>query len=313
MQHSQTRMITVDLDGTLLGPDARVSPRNLAALQAAAAAGIHIVVATGRRHTYALHVLREIGMPVQTVMITSNGAVVRTLAGAPIERTFMPNETARWLCGHIGEFRNALVITFDKLLPDGEDAKGSLVVEELEDLTASIGNWIRSNERYLERVTPIEDALNGDPPIQMMLCGTVERMRRAELRMLEDPRIHAVGETRPDSLLTLNRTEYADRDLSLLDILPAGCSKGNALLRLAASHNIAPHEIMAIGDNYNDLSMLEVVGRPVLMGNAPLDLQAVALQRNWHITASNEIDGVAEAIYETFPELDPEPLTAATA
>ena len=303
MQHSQIRMITVDLDGTLLGPDARVSARNLAALHAAAAAGVHIVVATGRRHTYALHVLREIGMPARTFMITSNGAVVRTLAGALIERTFMPNATALWLCGHLGEFRNALVITFDKLLPGGEDARGSLVVENLEELTLSIGNWLRANERYLERVEPIEDALRGEPPIQMMLCGTVERMRHAEQRMLEDPRIHDVGKTCPDSLLTLNRTEYPDKDLSLLDILPAGCSKGNALLRLAASHNIAPHEIMAIGDNYNDLSMLEVVGRPVLMGNAPLDVQAIALERNWHITTSNDLDGVAAAIYESFPEL----------
>jgi hydroxymethylpyrimidine pyrophosphatase-like HAD family hydrolase len=299
-------MITVDLDGTLLNLDARVSARNLAALHAAAQAGIQIVVATGRRHCYALHVLRGIGMPEQTTMITSNGAVVRTLTGKLIERTFMPNETARWLCGHLGEFRNALVITFDKHLPNGEDDKGALVVEELDDLTASIGNWIRANERYLERVAPIEDALDGDPPIQMMLCGTVERMRRAEIRMLEDPRILPVGDSSPNALLTLNRTEYAEKDLSLLDILPAGCSKGNSLLRLAASHGIAPGEIMAIGDNYNDLSMLEVVGNPVLMGNAPLEVQAIALERNWHITATNDADGVAEAIYNALPQLGAE-------
>ena len=297
------RMITVDLDGTLLNPEARVSPHNLAALHAAADAGVHITVATGRRHTYAMHVLRAIGMPPQTVMITSNGAVVRTLAGDLIERTFMPNSTARWLCGHLGEFRNALVITFDKLGPDGEDEKGALVVEDLKDLTFSIGAWMRSNERYLETFNPIEDALDGDPPIQMMLCGTVERMRRAELRMLEDPRVHPVGDATPDALLTLNRTEYAEKDLSLLDILPAGCSKGNSLLRLAASQGIGPEEIMAIGDNYNDLSMLEVVGRPVLMGNAPLDLQAAALDRQWRITTTNEVDGVADAIYKALPEL----------
>ena len=305
------RMITVDLDGTLLGADGRVGSRNLAALQAAAEAGVQVVIATGRRHCYALHVLRAIGLPADAVLITSNGAVVRGLDGELIERTFMPNETARWLCGHIGEFRNALVITFDKVGPDGEDSCGALVVEELEDLHTSIGNWMRSNERYLERVTPIEDALHGDPPIQMMLCGTVERMRRAEARMLEDARVHAVGDTRTDGRITLNRTEYPERDLSLLDILPAGCSKGNALLRLAAARGVKPEEIMAVGDNWNDISMLEVVGRPVLMGNAPGDLQAIALERGWAVTAANDADGVAEAIYAALPQLAAQDVVAA--
>jgi len=289
-------MIAVDLDGTLLGLDGQVGPHNLAALHAAANAGILVVVATGRRHTYALHVLREIGMPESTIVVSSNGAVVRTIDARFIERTFMPNATAIWLAGHLGEFRNALVITFDKTGPDGEDTRGALVVEEFEDLHSSIGNWMRSNERYLERVKPIEDALRGDPPIQMMLCGTVERMRRAEAHMLLDPRIHPVGDSNPEALLTLNRTEYPERDLSLLDILPAGCSKGNALLRLAAARGIAPADIMAIGDNWNDISMLEIAGHPVLMGNAPVELLSIARERGWQITASNDQNGVAEAL-----------------
>jgi len=290
------RMIAVDLDGTLLGADGQVGARNLAALQAASHAGALIVVATGRRHCYAMHVLRGLGLPQDAIVISSNGAVVRTLDAELIERTFMPNATALWLAGHLGEFRNALVITFDKVGPDGEDTKGALVVEELEDLHTSIGQWMRSNQRYLEVVNPIEDALRADSPIQMMLCGTVERMRRAEARMVEDPRVHDVGDTRSDGLLTLNRTEYPARNLSLLDILPAGCSKGAALLRLAASRGIAAAEIMALGDNWNDVSMLEVAGSPVLMGNAPADLQSMALERGWPITATHDADGVAEAV-----------------
>jgi hydroxymethylpyrimidine pyrophosphatase-like HAD family hydrolase len=294
-------MIAVDLDGTLLGLDSQVSPRNLAALHSAAAAGIQVVVATGRRHTYAMHVLREIGMPESTLIVSSNGAVVRTLHADFIERTFMPNETALWLAGHLGEFRNALVVTFDKTGPDGEDTKGALVVEELEDLHTSIGNWMRSNERYLAVVNPIEDALRGDPPIQMMLCGTIERMRRAEAHMLLDPRVHPVGDSSSDALLTLNRTEYPERDLSLLDILPAGCSKGNALVRLAASLGIPPADIMAIGDNWNDLSMLEIAGHPVLMGNAPIELIAIARERDWLIAGSHDADGVADAVLNVVP------------
>jgi hydroxymethylpyrimidine pyrophosphatase-like HAD family hydrolase len=169
---------------------------------------------------------------------------------------------------------------------------------------------MRINERYLEVVNPIENSLQNDAPIQMMLCGTVERMRRAEARMLEDPRVHGVGDTGSDGRLTLNRTEYPARDLSLLDILPAGCSKGGALLRLAASRGIAAAEIMALGDNWNDVSMLEIAGSPVLMGNAPDDLQAMARERGWPITATHDADGVAEAILAAMPQLA-EPVGAA--
>jgi hydroxymethylpyrimidine pyrophosphatase-like HAD family hydrolase len=100
----------------------------------------------------------------------------------------------------------------------------------------------------------------------------------------------------PVPLLTLNRTEYPDRDLSILDILPAGCSKGAAILSLASARGIAPAEILAIGDNWNDVSMLEIAGVAVLMSNAPEDLKALARTRGWRIGPSNSDDGVAHTI-----------------
>ena len=156
------RMIALDLDGTLLGADGRVGTRNLAALKAAEDAGIVVAVATGRRHCYALSVLRGLGLKAETLLVSSNGAVVRDFASRLMERTLMDVATAVWLCGYLGEFRNALVVTFDKVSADGEDARGALVVEELEDLTASIGRWMAANEPYIEHVRPIENALRGE-------------------------------------------------------------------------------------------------------------------------------------------------------
>jgi hydroxymethylpyrimidine pyrophosphatase-like HAD family hydrolase len=103
------------------------------------------------------------------------------------------------------------------------------------------------------------------------------------------------SEPQPE-LLTLHRTEYPARNLSILDILPANCSKGAAILALAAARNIHPTQIMAIGDNWNDVSMLEAAAHPILMANAPDDLLALALTRNWTIGPSNRADGVALAI-----------------
>jgi hydroxymethylpyrimidine pyrophosphatase-like HAD family hydrolase len=308
------RMIAVDIDGTLLGLNGRVSAENVAALRAAEQAGIEVVVATGRRHCYAMRILRELGLDAECALVSSNGAVTRTLGtSAPgkgtsgtrlIERTLMVPETALWLCRHLADFRNALVITFDRVQPDGEDARGALVVEDLAELHGSIGRWMEANAPYIERVQPIEDALQrqGDAPIQMMLCGTVERMRQAQERLLEDPRVFAPGISAQERLagaeIVLSRTEYPEKDFSLLDLLPAGCSKGEALLRLGACRGIAPAEMMAIGDNWNDLSMLEIAGRAVVMENAPPELKALALERGWTVGGHHDRNGVALAIAE---------------
>ena len=349
------RMIAVDLDGTLLGEDGKVSPRNLAALHAAEAAGIEIVVATGRRHSYAMRVLLLLGLAPASALVSSNGTVTRTLGSATvatelIARAHLSNATVLWLLGHIPDYRNSLVLTFDRVGPDGEDTRGALVVEHLDELHTSIGKWMASNAPYIDLVNPIEAALtaDADAPIQMMLCGTVARMARAEAHLRELGAPPAEPGARPspghdalqspphqtsnissessnqtpgapsmtaspswvgsnhlpnpspnhniDHKITLHRTEYPIRDLSILDILPAGCSKGAALLSLAATRQIDPTQILAIGDNWNDISMLEIAGAAVLMANAPEDLKSLARQRGWQIGPSNSADGVAEAI-----------------
>lgn len=292
-------MIAIDMDGTLLGPDGHVSPRNIEALLAAEKAGIEVVIATGRRHSYAMHQLRHIGLREENALISSNGTVTRTIGAKMLERSTMQPHTARWLCGHVQEFRNALVITFDRVGADGEDARGALVVEHLEELHGSIGKWMAANEPYIAHIVPIEKALDGDDPIQMMLCGTIERMRRAEARLLEHPGVSAVGvnpQEHTTAEISLNRTEYPERNLSIVDILPAGCSKGSALLRLAANRGVKAEEILAIGDNWNDVSMLEAAGHRLLMGNAPEDLKQASLERGWTLGRRHDEDGVALAI-----------------
>jgi hydroxymethylpyrimidine pyrophosphatase-like HAD family hydrolase len=301
------RMIAVDMDGTLLGEDGKVSPRNLAAMKAAEQAGIEVVVATGRRHCYAMRQLRGLGLNEDNALVSSNGAVTRTAGATLVERHLLAAPTALWLCTYLDEFRNALVITFDKVGLDGEDQRGALVVEHLEELHGSIGRWMAANEPYIAHVVPIELAIPGgggdidEAPIQMMLCGTIERMRRAEALLLEHPGVSAVGvnlqeHPSPNGEVALHRTEYPERDLSIVDILPAGCSKGAALVRLAARRGIRMEEMLAIGDNWNDVSMLEVAGRSLLMDNAPYGLKQQAIAKGWSLGGRHDADGVAIAI-----------------
>jgi hypothetical protein len=290
------------MDGTLLHSDGHVSERNLAAIREAEAQGIEVAIATGRRHCYAMRVLRELDRPAHTALISSNGTVTRTLGSELLgsellDRTHMPLETARWLCEHVKDFRGTLVLTFDKVRADGEDDRGALVCEGTEELNASIGRWMEINQPYIEHVTPIEQALVDAAPIQMMLCGPIERMREAEAHLLTDPRITNVDAMcEPGIEVMLHRTEYPHRDLCILDILPAGCSKASALLHLAELRGIHASEILAIGDNWNDVPMFQMAGQSAVMANAPEDLRALAEERGWLIAPSNDEDGVASVI-----------------
>jgi hydroxymethylpyrimidine pyrophosphatase-like HAD family hydrolase len=107
---------------------------------------------------------------------------------------------------------------------------------------------------------------------------------RAALQALEN-----VG---MNGAFTVLRTEYPARDLSMIDVLNAGCSKGHALERWAKHRGYRREEVMAVGDNYNDIEMLEFAGYPVIMGNACAELRA----RGWTVTRGNDECGVAAAV-----------------
>ena len=246
----------------------------MAALRRAHAAGIEIVLVTGRRHSFALPIAKQLGFDLW--LISSNGAVTRSLSGETFHRDLMPAETCLLICRAMQQFRGNTVLTFDK------ETKGAIVLERLDELGASIRRWLEKNMEYIEFVVPIEMAVTTDP-VQAMFCGTMERMSQA-LRALEGAGLN--------DLVTILRTEYPARDLSMIDVLNAGCSKGHALERWTTHRGLRRDEVMAIGDNHNDVEMLEFAGHPVIMGNACEEL----LGRGWRVTRGNDSCGVAAAV-----------------
>src|SRR5215467_2663454 len=124
------RLLASDIDGTLLNPQFQISEGDLAALRRAHAAGIEIVLVTGRRHSFALPIAKQLGFDLW--LISSNGAVTRSLSGHTFHRDMMPAETCRELCRAMQGFRGNTVLTFDK------ETKGALVLEGLDELSASI-------------------------------------------------------------------------------------------------------------------------------------------------------------------------------
>src|SRR5881394_1891817 len=147
---SNIRLLATDIDGTLLNPEFKISEGDLMALRRAHAAGIEIVLVTGRRHTFALPIARQLGFDLW--LISSNGAVTRSLAGETFHRDLMPVETCRKLCEAMQEFRGNTILTFD------QETKGAIVLERLDELGSSIRRWLEKNIEFIEFVVPLEKA-----------------------------------------------------------------------------------------------------------------------------------------------------------
>jgi len=267
------------MDGTLLPNDVqKISARNAQALRAAQEAGVTIAIATGRRMAYTVPLLEGLRLRADTPLITSNGAVIRTLDGQPIDRCHMESRVARGLCGLLRPF-GALVFTFDR------PRRGELVLKDIEQVQGRIAIWLETNREAIEVFKPLESALvDGDDPIQGMVTGPVSRMRDAEKALRGSHWIESCE---------CVRTEYPSRDVSILDLLPRGVSKGWALEKLTGRLGVGQRETMAIGDNWNDVTMLEWAAQAVVMGNAALELRTLAKTSGWKQAPPNDQDGVA--------------------
>jgi Cof subfamily protein (haloacid dehalogenase superfamily) len=287
--HPPVRLVAIDMDGTLLPTlTPEVSERNARALRAAQEAGITVAIATGRRSAYTKPLLSGLRLRADTPLISPNGSVTCTLDGEIIDRSYMEARVARGLCSLLRPF-GAVVFTFDR------PGRGELVLEDIEQAHGRIAIWVEANRNAIEVVKPLELALvDGDDPIQGMATGTVDKIFEAEKAVKSSQWADECG---------CVRTEYPARDVSILDLLPVGVSKGWALERLAARLGIDRKETMAIGDNWNDVDMLEWAGQGIVMANASAELRTLAKMRGWKQTQSNDADGVAVVLESALARL----------
>jgi Cof subfamily protein (haloacid dehalogenase superfamily) len=268
------KLIAVDIDGTLLNSSFRVSEANVRALHDAQQSGIRVALCTGRRHAFALPIAKMLGF--DPYIVSSNGAVTRDAEGRQLGKTLMPIPTAKAVLDHMQKWNNACVLTFDR------EGTGALVVQSRAELVGRIARWVESNIEYIDEVNPIQDALT-EEPIQTMYCGVIPEMQRAMAHLKSG----SVSEQ-----VSCHLTRYDNRDLSIFDVLPRGCTKGHALELLCSSLGIAREEVAAIGDNYNDREMLDFAGHAFVMANGHEDMKHMG----WTVTRSNDEDGVAHAI-----------------
>jgi hypothetical protein len=264
------RLIASDIDGTLLDTRWRVPEANRLAVERAVASGVEVVLATGRRFDFARPVVDAFACPL--TLILNSGAIVKTRGGVSLLRHLLPRDVAADVLAATREFRPAAAVVFDR--PRAEQ-----VIFERIDWERT---YAQRNRPFIAEVDPLEACLTEDP-IQIMFKGPVALMRR----------LIAVLEALPSrGRFAIAVTEYESRDFSLVDVIRARCSKGATVAEWATRQGVAREEVMAIGDNLNDVEMLEFAGQPVVMGNAVEALKA----RGWPVTASNDEGGFAAAV-----------------
>ena len=277
------RLIGIDVDGTLLDSSGGMPEANRLAIHQAVVSGVHVALVTGRSYPFARPVAD--GLPDTISLIVSNGAIERRTDGSTIGRQLLDRTVAADVLEMTRPFRDAAALIFDR------DEERQLVFESMDwELPGRKAYWMRNRAR-IARSQPLEAALDEDP-IQVMFNGSVPAMRALAAELGAKRGRHRSGEGEKSLSFAVSLTEYEHRDFSLVDITSPAATKGEALGRCAGRLGLSAQEVMAIGDNFNDLTMLEFAGVAVVMGNAVPALKT----RGWHVTGHHDQAGVAEAI-----------------
>lgn len=270
------RLIALDIDGTLLDSRWQLPEANRAAIAEAARRGIEVALVTGRRYDFAMPVALQLNAPL--TMIVNNGALIRSKQGRTHLRHLLAQRTAEKVLHQTRPWRDGAAVIFDRAL------ENQLMLEVLDSDDSMRYTYYSRNKEFIGIANPLESCLT-EEPIQVMFSGKVEPMREAAALLRNVPFANE---------FSLAVTSYESKDFAMIDVINPICSKGSSLAEWAALRGFAREEVMAIGDNHNDLEMLTFAGIPVVMGNGVPELKAYG----WHETGTNDENGVALAIEE---------------
>lgn len=268
------KLLALDIDGTLLNSRGEISARNRAAIDEARRRGVHIALVTGRRFRSARPIVEELELAIPLIShngaLTKNVSTLETIGYHPLEA-----ETAREII-RIGRACGA-----DLICCDDPEGLGVMVLENISPENKALHRYL---DKYRDSVVEVPDLLDylDHAPIQIMFSGGCARM--------DEFADHLQAAT--NGRTQLFKTRYLKADLTILDALSPAASKGDGLEAVAQAQGIDRREVMAVGDNHNDLTMLRFAGLGVVMANAEDELK----QLGFPLTSSNEEDGVAEAI-----------------
>jgi Cof subfamily protein (haloacid dehalogenase superfamily) len=240
------KLAAVDLDDTLLGPDGTVSPRNAAAVRALSASGVMVVLASGRMHQDTAKYCPTLGLT--GPVISYNGAMVRSADGSA---TYHHVPVLADLASQIVHWAQARGYSVNYYLDD------TLYVRQRTPWTDLYTSRTSSVAHEVGDLTQFD----GREPTKLIILESPEETDRllAEFRSRYASSLY-ITKTKPEYLEFMNR----------------GVSKGKALEALSGRLGIPSAEMVAFGDSYNDVSMLQYAGVGVAMGDGVEEARAAA-------------------------------------
>jgi Cof subfamily protein (haloacid dehalogenase superfamily) len=280
------KCIATDMDGTLLNSVSQISQENKEAILRAQAQGIEVVVATGRSYQEARYVLDAVGL--QCPVIGVNGAEVRTKDGEVIAAVPLDKQIAK---------KAAEKLTESEVYFEAYTNKGTYSVDLekavsiLVDIVVSANPDVNQEEVIHAAGARVRDGLVH--PIEsydLLFANEEVQLYKFLAFSFDSERLEAVSTILND----LGDLSVSSSGHENLEITNKNAQKGIALEAFVKAKGIELAETMAIGDSFNDVSMLERVGRAVAMGNAAYEIKSLCDV----ITATNDEHGVGKAILE---------------
>jgi Cof subfamily protein (haloacid dehalogenase superfamily) len=284
------KCIASDMDGTLVTGAHIITEENKQAILTAQAKGIEVVIATGRSYEEAVFVLKDAGL--ECPMILVNGAEIRTKEGTLIGENPIEKSEAR----EIAKSLNELDIYYE--------------------VYTSKGTYTNDREKGLALIVDIFFSINPDADREFVLAESKERFEEGNIHVIED--YEYLFKSKDHKILKLLVFSFDEEKITAaskilehfsnivvsssakgnLEITNIHAQKGVALEQFVKERGISLEETMAVGDNFNDVSMFKRVGRSVAMGNAVDEIKAICD----FVTSSNEESGVGRAIMEAIKE-----------
>lgn len=280
-------MIAIDLDGTLLGPRGEVTPRTKAAIHRALSAGLLVCFATGRNWTESRTVLDAVEHYASAVF-AGGAMVVDTHRRVTLHRMMMQPELAREVCDHLEAQGHAVLA-----LQDTEVAGVDYLVTGEAPLNEATERWMGVTAATVRRVPRLAQHSH-EHTVRVGIVAPREAVRES-MRSLEA----ALG----DRIVQQSLYVPAYR-VEVLEVFDPAVNKWQGVLHVARAHGIAAEEIVAVGDDVNDLPMLRQAGLGVAMGNAAPEIQHAAKL----VIGSNAEDGLATFLEELLAQNAVEPL-----
>lgn len=266
------RLVTLDMDGTILASDGSLSQRMTRAIREARARGVVVALATARRWTGAVPIVAELGL--QGAMIIYDGAMARTFPGGAVEMRRMLDD------GVVQRVVEALAAHELQVVTQYGDAQGERL---LASASPRHPQWMRSYlERFREQITYL--------PLDAIAAASSETLRVVSFG--PEARLRAAFDSLGDAPVGRQIMPEGSYGLSELTVFSPQASKGFGLRWLAKRLGVSMERTLAIGDGVNDISMLREAGMSVAMGNAAQEVQEAARA----VTATNDEDGAALAI-----------------